>query len=209
MSAMVCCCDQEMSEVVWCCDCEMRVGDVGLFVFLYQINEWPFHLKGQQLATGILFPFLPFVDKWWFHLPSVQPCISEYLRVWMGSWKFVCTGSGINSFTILLWWQTIAMKLSFRCQTPILTNSLATFWPQLVSICEIEKSTSFTRFIDRMFVIGCLCLSPFTYGFNLMVEPESARHFFRFLMCQQVTFDVIIKDFGRIRSSILLTVVIH
>ena len=39
---------------------------------------------------------------------------------------------------------------------------------------------SHSDFIDGMFVIGCPCPSPVTYGFELMIVPELARHFFRF-----------------------------
>ena len=158
-------------------------------------------------------------------------------------------------------------------QSRILMKSLPTFWPQLVSICEIEKTRflpdivgkivihliniwqkvfktspqrysddyfpyteqrdtqtaffpnhlpeqhpkrynvsgkddddhcektfpSHSDFIDGMFIMGCPCPSPVTYGFELMVKPESARHFFRFLMCRRVNLEKlegIIEDFA-------------
>ena len=64
--------------------------------------------------------------------------------------------------------------------------------------CE-KTFPSHTDFIDGMFIVGCPCPSPVTYGFELMMGPESARHFFRFLMCCRVNFEKlegIIEDFA-------------
>ena len=65
---------------------------------------------------------------------------------------------------------------------------------------QCEKTfPSHSDFINGMFVIGCPCLSSITYGFDLMVKPESARHFFRFLMCWRINFgelEGVIEDFA-------------
>ena len=64
--------------------------------------------------------------------------------------------------------------------------------------CE-KTFPSHSDFIDGMFIMGCPCPSPVTYSFELMIAPESARHFFRFLMCRRVNFENlkgIIEDFA-------------
>ena len=64
--------------------------------------------------------------------------------------------------------------------------------------CE-KKFPSHDDFINGMFIIGCPCPSPITYGFELMMKGESARHFFRFLTCRQINFvelEGIIEDFA-------------
>ena len=58
---------------------------------------------------------------------------------------------------------------------------------------------SHTDFLDGIFSIGCCCSLAVTYGFELMMGRESARHFFRFLMCRKVNFENlegIIEDFA-------------
>ena len=158
-------------------------------------------------------------------------------------------------------------------QSRILKKALPTFWPQLMSICELESSKflpdivgqivlclifiwrkifdkseprykedyipydssrepptscfpnhpveqylnrynvsgkddedhcektfpSHGDFVDGMFIIGCPCPSPVTYGFDLMTKPESARHFFRFIMTRRINrmnLEGIIEDFA-------------
>jgi len=49
--------------------------------------------------------------------------------------------------------------------------------------CE-KNFTQHGDFCSGIFNIGCCCSYMITYGYELMIAPESARHFFRFLMCR-------------------------
>ena len=57
-----------------------------------------------------------------------------------------------------------------------------------------------TRIFHHILIsIGCCCKFSVTYGFELMCAKESARHFFRFLMCRKINFaklEGVIEDFA-------------
>ena len=62
-----------------------------------------------------------------------------------------------------------------------------------------KNFSSHSDFIDGIFSIGCCCKMSITYGFELMCARESARHFFRFLICRRINFaklEGIIEDFA-------------
>ena len=43
-------------------------------------------------------------------------------------------------------------------------------------------------FTSGIFSIGCCCSHPITYGWELLLSPESPRNFFKFLMNRRVDF---------------------
>ena len=54
-------------------------------------------------------------------------------------------------------------------------------------------------FADGIFSIGCCCELSITYGFEIMMAHESARHFFKFLMNRKINFknlEGVIFDFA-------------
>ena len=54
-------------------------------------------------------------------------------------------------------------------------------------------------FADGIFSIGCSCELSITYGFEIMMAHESARHFFKFLMNRRINFknlEGVIFDFA-------------
>ena len=40
-----------------------------------------------------------------------------------------------------------------------------------------------------IFSVGCSCSTNITYGFEIMVNPESSHNAFRLLMCRDLDFD--------------------
>ena len=54
-------------------------------------------------------------------------------------------------------------------------------------------------FADGIFSIGCSCSLSITYGFELILKHESARHFFKFLTTRKIDFknlEGIIEDYA-------------
>ena len=90
-------------------------------------------------------------------------------------------------------------------QTQFYPNHPLDQYPKLYTVsgnddkdhCHKNFSTH-TEFIDGIFSMGCCCKFA-TYGFELLCATESARHFFRFLMCRKINFsklEGVIEDFA-------------